>query len=110
MSHDATVSEWLCGVQEEEERQIALLDEAMRVSPSLASALSDQLRDNTSMRSFRGGHEPRRSFSTMDNRSHLVSSPFTRSFFLLVIACIRRIVHFKKSLRELVQAVRTTSA
>jgi len=68
------------GVQQEEERQIALLEEAMQVSPSLASALSDQLRDNISVRSFRGGHEPRRSFSTMDNRSHLVSSPLIALF------------------------------
>ena len=67
------------GAQEEEARQIALLEEAMRASPSLVSAFSDQLRaDNISMRSFRGGHEPRRSFSTMDNRSHLVSSPYSR--------------------------------
>jgi len=65
-------------VQEEEARQIALLEEAMRASPSLASALSDQLRgagDNVSVRSFRGdggGHEPRRSFSVMDSHAHLV--------------------------------------
>jgi len=45
----------------------------MRASPSLVSALSDQLRaDNVSMRSFRGGQEPRRSFSMMDKRGHLV--------------------------------------
>jgi len=76
-----TTTWWLCVVcaQEEEARQIALLEEAMRASPSLVSAFSDQLqRDNMSVRSFRGGggggHEPRRSFSTMDNRSHLVHS------------------------------------
>jgi len=72
--------------QEEEARQIALLEEAMRASPSLVSAFSDQLqRDNASMRSFRGGHEPRRSFSTMDNRSHLVGLlfiPHSLVFFL----------------------------
>jgi len=70
------------GVQEEEARQIALLEEAMRASPSLVSAFSDQLRDNISMRSFRGGHEPRRSFSTMDNHSHLVISSYICSHFL----------------------------
>jgi len=77
-------------VQEEEARQIALLEEAMRASPSLASALSDQLRgagDNVSVRSFRGdggGHEPRRSFSVMDSHAHLVQ-PAVRAVCLLLL-------------------------
>ena len=77
-------------VQEEEARQIALLEEAMRASPSLASALSDQLRgagDNVSVRSFRGdggGHEPRRSFSVMDSHAHLVQLA-VRAVYLLLL-------------------------
>jgi len=74
------LSECLCDEwQEEEARQIALLEEAMRRSPSLVSALSEQLlADNVSMRSFRGGHEPY-SFSLMDHRGHLVGLAFTCS-------------------------------
>jgi len=80
------------GVQEEEARQIALLEEAMRASPSLVSAFSDQLRDNISVRSFRGtGYEPRRCFTTVDRHSHLVSLPTVDlpTFFLLLLRRVK---------------------
>ena len=76
--------------QEEEARQIALLEEAMRASPSLVSMVSDQLLrvpgdqssgaggglapDNVSMRSFRASSfDLHRTQSFLDSRGRVVS-------------------------------------
>ena len=62
-------------IQEEESRQIALLEEVMKASPSILSAVSEQLLkqpdfDNISLRS--GLQEPRHSFSMIDSRGNVV--------------------------------------